>query len=170
MFYNNNIAMKKLAGTIVNKFGKDKTGKIKYEFDEYGFRKLNNYNKSPQYTFFGCSILFGIGIPNNEIITQQLNCWNFGLAGKYTENESIKNYKQFQKLNIKSKIIFVWRDNTYKNYLEELDANILHCVPERNNKKNCIRLMNFIDYDISKTHWGPKTHQKFYKILEQKLL
>ena len=44
MFYNNNIAMKKLAGTIVNKFGKDKTGKIKYEFDEYGFRKLNNYN------------------------------------------------------------------------------------------------------------------------------
>jgi len=171
MFYNSNIAMKKLACKLVNKFAKDKTGKIQYEFDQYGFRKLNNYNKNPQYTFFGCSTLFGVGVQDNQIFTQQFeNFWTFGLAGKYTEDEIIENYKQFQKLGIKSKVIFLWRDNTYKNYLKDLDTDILHCVPERNNKQNCIRLMNTIDYDVSKTHWGPKTHQKFYKLLSQKLL
>ena len=53
-----------------------------------------------------------------------------------------------------------------KKYLDQLnDNNIVHCIPERINMPNYVRLMEPIDYDVSNTHWGPKTHNKFYKLL-----
>ena len=167
MFQNNNLLMYELRNTTVNKFGKDQTGLISYKFDEYGFREGNDYKNNPYITFFGVSLLYGIGVNTQEKFSNYFeNCWNFGLAGKYTEEEIIQNYHDFKKLQIDTKIVFVWRNNTYKKYLNDLnDNNILHCIPERINMPNCIRLMKPIDYDVSNTHWGPETHNKFYKLL-----
>ncbi len=168
MFYNSNIVMKNLSGHSVDKFAKDTTGKITYTFDSYGFRKLNNYSIKPNYAFFGSSTVFGVGVQDNEVFTKQFDkCWNFGCAGKYTETEIVDNVKKFMALKLDTKIVMLWRDNSYIEYVKDLDKNILHCIPHR--KDNFMRLLDNIDYDVSNTHWGPKTHYKFSKLLKAKL-
>jgi len=165
MFDNPNKKMFLYRNSKTNVWGKDSTALIEYEFDEYGFRKQNNYQKEPEYVFFGCSLLFGIGIETNKIFTKGLNCWNFGLAGSYNEQEILECYRLFTKLNVKSNIIFVWRNfnKAPKHILDNQD--IYHCLPIKSKPKNHIRLMENLDFDVSGTHWGIKTHAKFHKLL-----
>jgi hypothetical protein len=165
MFDNPNKNMFLHRSSKIDAWGKDSTALIEYEFDEYGFRKQNNYQKEPEHVFFGCSLLFGIGIETKNIFTNGLNCWNFGLAGSYTEQEIIECYKRFTELQIKSNIIFVWRDfnSTPKHILDNQEVH--HFVPINSKSKNHTRLMENIDFDVSGTHWGIKTHTKFHKLL-----
>jgi len=165
MFNNPNKKMFLYRNREKNVWGKDSTTLIEYKFDEYGFRKQNNYHKKPEYVFFGCSLLFGIGIEPSKIFTNGLNCWNFGLAGSYTEQEILECYRLFTRLKIKSNVIFVWRDYhaVPKQILD--NENLYHCLPIRSEKKNHIRLMENLDFDVSGTHWGIQTHAKFHKLL-----
>jgi len=166
MFKNPNSYMYEARNSTTDSWGKDSTGLIKYTFDQYGFRNQNNYNESPQYVFFGCSLLFGIGVDIENVFTKKFQCWNFGLAGRYTEDQILDCYSEFKKLKIDCKVIFVWRN---RDLLPDLnlgqDHKIYHCLPYRSKPKNHIRLMDNLDYDVSGTHWGIKTHQKFYKLL-----
>jgi len=152
-------------GTKQRVWGKDTTGTILYEFDEFGFRKMNDYSRNPEYTFFGSSLLFGVGVPKEKLFTSAFNCWNFGLAGQYTEQEFIKCYESFKSLELKSKIVFVWRDivKVPQNILAQ--EEIYHCLPVYSKEKNHLRLLENLDYDVSGTHWGAKTHSKFSTLL-----
>ena len=165
MFNNPNRYMYDVRGTDVNSWGKDSTGSITYTFDEFGFRNHNNYNKIPSYVFFGCSLLFGVGVEKNEVFTSRFNCWNFGLAGEYTESQIMDCYEEFKQTKIQSKVIFVWRD--YDLIPKDILNNelVYHCLPLKSNKTNHVELLSHLDFDVSGTHWGVKTHDKFYKML-----
>jgi hypothetical protein len=163
MFKNPNEPMYNNRNQTVNSFGKDNTGLIKYTFDRFGFRDNNNYEIYPEYVFFGVSLLFGIGVDSKKTFSSKFNCWNFGLAGRYTEQQIIECYELFKKLQVKTKIVFVWRD--YDAIPSELLNDNFHCIPLRSEKRNHVRLLEKLDHDVSKTHWGTKTHNKFYKIL-----
>lgn len=170
--------MLNLAGKSVNKYGKDQTGKIIYRFDQYGFREGNDYNLDPTYVFFGASALAGIGVQQEHRFTNYIQpSWNFGLCGKYIEEESIQNYfsfvSKYQSEN-NFKIIFCWKSLEIEK-LEELinkvpdKENIFHCVPLKISRERTCRYFHNIDYDVSGTHWGPVTHKKFAKLLWQLL-
>tara|TARA_R110002153_G_scaffold213579_1_gene366108 strand:+ start:436 stop:951 length:516 start_codon:yes stop_codon:yes gene_type:complete len=166
MFENPNPYMYEARNSTVDSWGKDLTCSIKYKFDQYGFRNFNNYEKKPDLVFFGCSLLFGIGVEKQDAFTSNFNCWNFGLAGKYTEGEILECYNQFQDLKIDCKMVFVWRNKDWLPNLNFGDQNkIYHCLPFKNENKNHVRLLDYVDYDVSGTHWGIKTHQKFGKLL-----
>ena len=168
--------MLSFANSCVNKYGLDNTGKILYNFDSYGFREGNNYDIHPSIVFFGCSYLFGIGVRFNERFSSYFNnSWNFGLCGEYIEEESLINYKLFKK-NYRGyktyKIVFCWKSSNtvqLKKLITSVDnnENIYHTIPTSLKLKNykLMRNLKNIDYDVSGTHYGPKTHQKFSKLL-----
>jgi len=166
MFVNPNQDMYDQRNQTVSAWGKDNTGKIKYTFDQYGFRNHNDYKVSPKYVFFGCSLLFGIGVENQDVFTSKFQCWNFGLAGKYSEDEILECFNEFKKLQIDCKIVFVWRNKDMMKGLTLPEGeNIYHCLPYRSPHKQHLRLLQTIDHDASGTHFGPKSHLKFSKLL-----
>ena len=89
--------MLSLAGSSVDRYGLDQTGKVVYKFDSYGFREGNQYSNKPSVIFFGCSYLAGIGVTVNERFSNYFNSWNFGLYGSYTEEELLINYDLLKK-------------------------------------------------------------------------
>jgi len=166
MFNNPNKYMYDARGTQQRSWGKDLTGSVMYTFDEFGFRNFNDYQRTPDYVFFGCSLLFGIGVEKSKVFTNKFNCWNFGLAGKYNEAQVLDCYKRFKSLDIDCKVVFVWRSrDSLPNSDLFGDDKIYHCLPYRSQSKKHIRLLQNIDHDVSGTHWGEKTHAKFGKIL-----
>ena len=170
MFNNCNKKMFGLAGQTVDTYGLDKTGQIKYSFDTFGFREGNDYNVHPKFVFFGASTLAGIGVHEQKRFSRYFeNSWNFGLCGNYIDEESIINYFTFKKLNLSdTKIVFCWKNNdpvALLDMINRLPNNVYHCVTTKlDREKTCLYPKN-LDYDVSKTHWGPITHQKFYKLL-----
>ena len=166
MFENPNQEMYDHRNQTIDSWGKDSTGQVKYTFDKYGFRNHNNYEVMPECVFFGCSLLFGVGVNTQDVFTSNFQCWNFGLAGRYTEDEILNCYTQFKKLQIDSKVVFVWRSKESLPDLNMLDSGkIYHCVPYKSEHKNHLRLLECLDYDVSGTHYGPQTHKKFSKLL-----
>ena len=167
-----------LSGKSLNKYGKDQTGKIVYRFDQYGFREGNDYKLQPTYVFFGASILAGIGVQKEHRFSNYIQpSWNFGLCGNYIEEESIQNYFSFvanYRYENNFKVIFCWKNleiEKLKRLISKVPdkENIFHCVPLKiEQKRTCLYLKN-IDYDVSNTHWGPVTHEKFGKLLWQLL-
>ena len=125
---------------------------------------------------FGCSYVAGIGVKANERFTNYFDdSWNFGLFGKYTEEELIINHHSFKKSyddHARCKIVFCWK-STDVDRLKKLitsienDKNIYHTVPVDLKLKNykLMRNVENIDYDISGTHYGPRSHLKFSKLL-----
>jgi len=165
-----------MAGSSVDKYGNDQTGKIIYNFDTYGYREGNDYNTRPSVVFFGCSYVAGTGVKANERFTNYFDdSWNFGLFGKYTEEELIINHHSFKKSyddHARCKIVFCWK-STDVDRLKKLitsienDKNIYHTVPVDLKLKNykLMRNVENIDYGISGTHYGPRSHLKFSKLL-----
>ena len=170
MFNNCNKKMFSLAGQTVYKYGLDKTGQINYTFDKHGFREGNDYDQKPDYVFFGASTLAGIGVIEQKRFSRYFdNSWNFGLCGTYIDEESITNYNSFKKLKIdNAKIVFCWKnDNPLEllKLIKKLPKDVYHCVATKlDREKTCLYPKN-LDYDVSNTHWGPITHEKFYKLL-----
>lgn len=175
MFNNCNKKMLSLAGSSVDRYGLDQTGKVVYKFDSYGFREGNQYSNKPSVIFFGCSYLAGIGVTVNERFSNYFNSWNFGLYGSYTEEELLINYDLLKK-NYKDyaqcKIVFCWKSTNIERLKKlimsiENNKNIYHTVPIdlKLEDYKLMRIVESIDHDVSGTHYGPESHLKLSKLL-----
>lgn len=166
--------MYNLRGQTVDKFGLDHTGCIKYRFNQQGFRSNLNFDATPKHALFGCSLIFGIGVNNSDTVASLLpNTYNFGLAGRYNNNDiyqTIVNYVNSDLYSLDTKMCVVWTNRDQQS-LPYTVANLAHLnlyhffcgniVPGI----KCFKFIDQIDYDISRTHMGPKTHAVFAKIL-----
>jgi len=160
-------------GKTLNTFGKDHTGLIRYTINNQGFRNQHDYTKAPKYAFFGCSSVFGIGVDEHDILTSHFkNSHNYGLAGIYSNNESVINLANFINsplFDTDVKIIFFWTERLNENI-----NDLIHQLPNRNiinisqGKKyaNAINLPPQIDSDVSGTHPGTKTYAIWAKIIK----
>ena len=156
----------------LDQFGKDTTGQVQYTFNQQGFRSQVDYNTSPSVAFFGCSLVFGIGVSQDKITTSYFaNCHNYGLAGQYDNHDTYQTIKRFtaSKLYCNTPMIVVWHSRDSENldqYYDDLkNLHIYHffCgtpLPHH----NCFAMIKHTDTDVSQTHMGPASHQFFYKI------
>lgn len=157
-------------GKTVNQWGKDNTGLIEYRFNNQGFRHHSDYNWTPKIAIFGNSIVFGVGIPKDQILCSILpDCQNYGLSGNYMNWHSVENLKQFVKIH-NSRIVFFWigRNEPIEDMIQEVNAvapNVLH-ISSGEKQKGAINLMPAKDADVSGTHPGPKTHAMWARTIE----
>jgi hypothetical protein len=158
----------------VNKFGSDRTGQIAYCFNEQGFRSDVSFICPPAYAFFGCSSVFGIGVDINSTTAAYFkNCYNFGLAGNYTNLDIHQIIKQYLNSNLylpTTPMVIVWtdRDQEYLNNQNTLfdHKNVYQffCGDVITGDKK-FKFVPKIDLDASNTHMGPGTHKLFAKVL-----
>jgi len=163
-----------LSGKTVNKFGKDTTGLIKYRFNQQGFRSFDDYNTPPDYAFFGCSLVFGVGVDVDYIFANKFkNKHNYGLAGNYNNHDVMIVLEKFLESDFYSpqtKIAVVWHsrdsDCLEQFYHRLYQSNIVHfyCgIPLPFSR--CFAFPRQLDRDASGTHPGPRTHLIFSKML-----
>jgi hypothetical protein len=168
------VGMANNKGNIVDKFGLDQTGTIAYQFNNQGFRDTRDYTFVPDYAFFGCSLVFGIGVDHaSTFVSQFPNSHNYGLAGKYSDQdvyETIQNFLKSDLCNPLSKKVVVWKNQSCSNlhhYYQKLKPfNFVHffCYNPVL-ESDCFSVPKELDQDVSLTHMGPKTHKFFYQIL-----
>lgn len=165
--------MIELAGKCVDTFGKDKTKQVNYTFNQQGFRGPE-FDFQPSYAFFGCSLVFGIGVhQQNTFAYRFLNSQNYGLAGNYTDKDTAIIMEKFLNsawYNSQVKIAVVWKYNekdVVDNFYNQIKTQpILHFFCKTPPKeKNCYAMPADLDLDISNTHPGPRTHEHLWKIL-----
>jgi len=171
----NHVTEMKLAKEkTLNKFGKDATGQITYTFNQQGFRSLYNFDFVPDYAFFGCSLVFGVGVQMQQTFPYLFqNSQNYGIAGNYNNLDTFILITQFVNSSLYCntvKIAVVWHlrdvDHLESYYHALKNYNILHFFCGRPLPyERCYSVFPNIDYDVSKTHYGPKSHRTFYKIL-----
>ena len=175
MVNNANEPLFELRGQTFNKWGLDQTGLVSYRLNSQGFRSSRDYNWTPEYAFFGCSTVFGIGVDEDKTSVSYFpNSQNYGVAGNYLNRDSIINLTNFLNSPIyssKVKIIFFWVDRTEQEDIpalihetDNLIPNILH-ISQGSKHSKSINLMMHIDRDVSNTHPGPKTHKLWAKTL-----
>jgi hypothetical protein len=158
----------------LTQFGKDTTGKITYTFNLQGFRSNKDFNFIPEYAFFGCSLVFGIGVPIKHVFTSFFDLsQNYGLAGDYNNNSIFDVITQYVKSDIYSpdtRLAVVWTDRNVENldsyYHALVEYNIKHFFcGKKLPYANCYPVPANIDSDVSGTHMGIKSHYVFYKTL-----
>ena len=163
--------MQKCQGLTVDTFGKDTTGKVLYTFNKQGFRSQIDYVTSPGVAFFGCSLVFGVGVDQDKIATSYFkNSHNYGLAGEYDNQDVYQTVNTFinSSLYDNTPVVVVWhsRDSEnldqYYHKLTGLDIYHFFCG-EKLQHPNCFRMIKNVDQDVSGTHMGPATHRIFYK-------
>jgi hypothetical protein len=168
--------MYKHRGKTVNQFGLDKTGLVEYRFNQQGFRSDRNFDFIPDWAIFGCSFVAGIGVANDQIFSSKFtNSQNYGVCGTY-HNYHIRNIIQrFLNSNLfsyETKMAIFWTDRgcdmleTYYHELKHLDIRFFFCgslLPY----PRCHRVISNLDFDVSGTHMGPKTHEFLYRVLCQ---
>jgi len=171
MIVNHVPGMQKMAGQTVDCFGRDTTGSVQYTFNSQGFRSSYEFDSVPVYAFFGCSLVFGIGVDQRKIASSQFaNSHNYGLAGVDYSNHDIaqliQKYLQCNLYSPTTKIIVVWHsigsdmlDNFYHHCPKE---NFFHFFCGQKLKyHNCYSAPKNLDSDVSGTHMGPLTHDFF---------
>lgn len=162
--------------TVQLKWGKDQTGLIEYQFNTQGFRGSRDYSWAPTHAFFGNSVVFGVGVPCNEtMVSYFLNAHNYGLSGNYMNWHSIENLKRYTAspfYDPETKIVFLWIERPgIENIPELIDqvnairTDVLH-ISMGNKYPTAINLMPSIDYDVSGTHPGPKSHRMWAKTIK----
>ena len=165
--------MKKCQGLTVDTFGKDTTGRILYTFNKQGFRSQIDYVISPSVAFFGCSLVFGVGVDQDKIVTSYFtDSHNYGLAGNYNNQDTYQIIKRFtaSRLYDNTPMIVVWHSrgnenlNQYYNDLKSFNIYHFFCG-QKLQESNCFAMIQNIDADVSETHMGPKTHKLFFKIV-----
>lgn len=166
--------MSKHAGCAVNKFGQDQTGNIVYKFNKQGYRSDVDFDFVPDFAFFGCSLVFGVGVPVDKTFAYLFDkSQNYGMAGHYSNSdifESLKNFLERPGHSLATKIAVVWHSRDPHNlepYYQHLAPHkILHffCgnpLPY----KLCYPMIPNLDLDVSGTHFGPKSHRAFWRLL-----
>jgi len=160
-------------GQTVRQWGKDSTGLIAYQFNDQGFRSPVNYTNPPNYAFFGNSIVFGVGVPVDQILVSFFtNGHNYGLSGNYMNHHSVENLRRFLKVYgpTTSKIIFFWIDRAepIESMIKEVNSltpDVLH-ISSGPRRPGCINLMPNCDLDVSGTHPGIRTHAMWAETIE----
>ena len=164
---------------ILNSFGKDQTGLISYQFNNQGFRSNSDYDFVPAYAFFGCSMVFGIGVPNEETFAYKFNnSQNYGLAGEYDNHDVMTTIENFVSSSLYSpsvKMLVVWHirdsaalDDFYKK-LKHFNIFHFYCgnpLPY----ERCFPIVKNLDHDVSNTHLGPKTHNFYHRVFNSLFL
>jgi hypothetical protein len=167
-----------LVNQTLTQFGKDTTGEVTYTFNQQGFRSDQDFNFVPDYAFFGCSLVFGIGVPVEQTFAKLFaNSQNYGLAGNYNNHDvfvTINSYLKSNTYSPSTKLAVFWTDRD----ADRLD-NYYHLLKDHNIKHffcstplpydNCYPVPANLDFDVSGTHMGPKTHKFIWKILCQLL-
>jgi len=161
-------------GQTVNQFGSDQTGTIDYQFNQQGFRSPIDFDFVPDYAFFGCSSVFGIGVANDYIFPSMFpRAHNYGLAGVYNNDDAfliIDNYLHSVAFNSSAKKFVYWTDrdtkllDRYSKQLSELGFIQAFCG-DKMPYKNCFSGVPNVDTDVSNTHMGVATHLITYKLL-----
>lgn len=150
----------------VREWGKDSTGLVEYQINDHGFRSPHNYVSTPDYAFFGNSIVFGIGVAQTEILTSHFaNSHNYGLSGNYMNHHSVTNLERFihsDLYSVSTKIVFFWvdRDEPIADLIAAINARVpgvLH-ISSGQPRPGAVNLMPNIDHDVSGTHPGVRTH------------
>ena len=161
------------AGQTLNTFGLDKTGLIKYTLNKQGFRSPCDFDSPPEYAFFGCSLVFGIGVGYQDTFASMFpKSHNYGVAENYTNLDAYDVIKKFQEVydntNIKKVVCWTHRgENLITDLVPELaEQNFIQFFCGRVLPyKNCYAMPADIDADVSQTHPGPKSHLHMYKTL-----
>ena len=160
-----------LRGQCTDRIGLDTTGKIQYRLNNQGFRSHRDFDFVPDWCFFGCSFVLGIGVPYHQIFASQfVNSQNHGLCGEYNNQHIRDTIQQFVDSDLFSphtKMLVFWtnRDTDllqryYENFCD-LNMKFFFCstpLPY----KNCHKMPPDLDLDVSGTHMGPKTHDFLY--------
>lgn len=161
-------------GQTHNKWGKDQTGLIEYQINNQGFRSPVDYTHPPDWAFFGNSIVFGVGVPCDQILVSHFtNSHNYGISGRYLNHHSVTNVQRFVNSPLfdgNTKIVFFWidRDENIEQMIQQvtdLVPNVLH-ISSGQKRKGAVNLVPNIDFDVSGTHPGPKTHALWAKIIK----
>jgi hypothetical protein len=88
-------------GQTVNQFGLDKTGTIQYQFNQQGFRSDLDFDFVPDWAFFGCSFVAGIGVPIKKTFASKFsNSQNYGVFGIYHNHDIREIIQRFQNSKI----------------------------------------------------------------------
>jgi hypothetical protein len=162
------------AGICVNSFGKDQSNSISYNFNAQGFRGPN-FDYQPNHAFFGCSLVFGIGVAQQDTFVYLFEkSQNYGLAGAYSNDDIRLVLEKFLCSDLYKptvKIAVVWRDppdQVLKEFYNQIqDLKILHFFCNQPlDGPLCFAMPKNLDYDISGTHPGPITHRYLCKILQ----
>lgn len=161
----------KLAGTVTDKLGKDQSRLIRYSINKQGFRSVFDYDSIPDIAFFGCSVVLGVGVPENKRFSAYFkNSYNYGLATKYSNQDIYKIVKAFigsDNYSPETIIMIVWcdKDDRCTNYLKDLQSsNIIHFKVGKD-IDGCCKLLPECDADVSDTHPGPASHFRWAKTL-----
>lgn len=154
--------------------GKDQTGKIQYQFNSQGWRSEYEYDFVPHHAFFGSSLVLGIGVKQKQIFPSLFeSSHNYGLATEYTNQDIVDTILDFvdsEFYSPQTKLAVVWTDRnpdiieTEWHNFQHLNITHFFCGTPIPSSCSLPMIKNF-DYDVSKTHMGPKTHQIFYKTL-----
>ena len=162
-------------GQTVRVWGKDHTGLIEYGFNSQGYRHSQTYDWPAKWAFFGNSIVFGIGVPEHEILTSYFELsQNYGLSGEYMNHHSVTNLKNFLKSECctsETRIVFFWIDRDSED-IEALIQQVKSMAPECLNissgkrRPGTVNLMPHQDHDVSGTHPGPRTHKIWAKAIK----
>jgi hypothetical protein len=160
----------------VTTWGKDSTGQIQYKFNSLGFRSQIEYDWKPSIAFFGNSIVFGVGVTENERLTSYFpHCQNYGLSGSYMNHHSVTNLRQFVNSDLYqsgTRIVFFWIERPEIENIPELIKQVDDIVPDclhiSSGQKyaGAINLMPAMDQDVSGTHPGPKTHRIWARTIQ----
>jgi hypothetical protein len=159
----------------VNRWGKDQTGLIEYRFNSQGYRHAQTYDWPAEWAFFGNSIVFGVGVPEPDILTSYFDhSQNYGLSGHYMNHHSVTNLSNFVKSECfgpQTQIVFFWIDRDQEN-INQLIQQVTSLVPKCLNissgqhRTGAINLMPLKDLDVSGTHPGPRTHEMWAKTIK----
>lgn len=168
--------MYKHRGQTLNQFGLDKTGLVEYRFNQQGFRSDRNFDFVPDWAFFGCSLVAGIGVPVEQIFASKFtNSQNYGVCGNYSNyhiQDIIQSFLNSRLFSTNTKIAVFWTDRdcelleNYYHELHHLDIRFFFCGSPLPYPK-CHRVIFNLDVDVSGTHMGPKTHNFLYRALCQ---
>lgn len=161
--------------STVMSWGKDTTGTVSYLFNSQGFRG-GEYNYPAEWAFFGCSAVFGVGVPENLTLPSHFeSAHNYGLSAGYLNRHSVNNLKEFVKTpqyTEKTRIVFFWIDRPGQEEIPEMVAEVNNCISNvlhisMGQKYDCtINLFPNIDFDASGTHPGPQTLKLWAKTIK----
>jgi hypothetical protein len=163
-------------GNTVDKFGLDTTGLIQYKFNQQGFRSNREFDFVPDWAFFGCSFVAGIGVSIDQTFAAKFaRSQNYGVCGTYNNqhiHKIIQSFLNSKLFSPKTKMAVFWTDrdcellDDYYRALSHLDMRFFFCGASLPHPQ-CYRVISNLVSDVSGTLMGPKTHEFLYRALCQ---